>query len=63
MEKLKKPYLELDLDISPMFSYRDSRHAFGHRWQPEKPSHDWIWAVAGLVAGVVAILAFAARLA
>ena len=42
--------------------YRDSRQVFGVRFQVEKPSHDWLWAVAGLIVGIVAVLAFAAKM-
>ncbi len=41
--------------------HRDSRHAFGHRFSVEKPSRDWLWAVAGLISAIAAVLIFAVR--
>lgn len=41
---------------------RDSRHAFGHRFQVEKPNRDWLWAVAAFATACLAIVAMAVQL-
>lgn len=42
--------------------YRDSRHAFGTRFEVEKPNRDWIYGVVALVAACLAIAVMAAQL-
>jgi len=37
------------------YFHRDSRQAFGHRFQVERPSRDWLW----MVGAVVLVAAFA----
>ena len=57
-----RPYSSWKGDTIGLYSFRDSRHAFGHRFTVEKPNRDWLSAVAGLAVFVVSILAFAARM-
>lgn len=48
---------------NPFISFhRDSRRAFGHRFQVERPSRDWIWGVASLTAACFAVVLMAGQI-
>lgn len=36
--------------------YRDSRQAFGVRFQVEKRTYEWLWCAAGIFCGVVSVV-------
>jgi hypothetical protein len=40
---------------NPVEFYRDSRHAFGHRFTVEKAPRDWLW----MVGAIILVAAFA----
>lgn len=42
--------------------FRDSRDAFGTRFQVEKPNRDWMWTLASVVLLAVAVVLMAGRL-
>lgn len=50
--------------FSPEYSRfpRDSRHVYGHRFQVERPSRDWLWAAVALTAACLAIVVMAGQL-
>ena len=58
----RRPYSAWQGNTSGLYSFRDSRQAFGHRFTVEKRSNDWLSAVAGLAVFIVSVLAFAARM-
>ena len=41
---------------------RDSRHAYGHRFEVERPNRDWIWGVATLIVVCVAVVVMAGQI-
>lgn len=43
--------------------YRDSRHAFGVRFQVEKPSRDWLWMIPALIVSVLAVVVMLSKVA
>ena len=48
--------------LSGMYSVRDSRQVYGHRFSVDKSNNDWLWTVAGFVVAVVIVAAFLAKL-
>lgn len=53
MKPLKDPYLGPDTTVD-MMVYRDSRHAFGHRFEVERRNRDWMW-FAGTLAVIITL--------
>lgn len=50
-------------DIHHTRVFRDSRKAFGVRFEVEKPSRDWPWFVAALIASACAVAVMLAKVA
>lgn len=54
MQKLENEYVSSGWHPDYAMTIRDSRYAFGVRYQPEKPSHDYLYVVATLT--VIAVI-------
>ena len=43
--------------------YRDSRDAFGVRFEVEKPNRDWLWMIPALIVSILAVVVMMAKVA